>query len=47
MRSEISLAHVFRVVSNHLSSHISVLKVRENYYNALTRDVRKHSALWK
>lgn len=47
MRSEIGLAHGFRVVSNHLSSHIYALKIRENYYNALTSDVRKHSAFWK
>lgn len=42
-----SLAHVFRVVSNHLSRHIYALKIRENDYNALTKDVTKHSALWK
>lgn len=42
-----SIWRVFRVVSNDLSSHIYDLKIRENDYNALTRDITKHSALWK
>lgn len=46
MRSEITLEdHAFRVVVNHLSSHIYTLKIRENDYNVLTRIVIKLSTL--